>query len=139
MKTFPIFDKFHFFRHWNRKANYKTDRFAAFFEFLEYFNEKSLQHMAPGDYLSLDETLYGMRNQICFEANKPHKYGLLFQSINAARLPYNFCCIPYSGKPENKTNFMSKVQRSSTVWNDAIVVIRGWPKYIDEFYYLSPE
>ena len=24
-------------------------------------------------------------------------------------------------------------------WNDAKVVISGWPKYIDELYYLQPE
>ena len=34
-----------------RQTNYKTDGFAAFLEFLEYFNEKSVQHMSPGDYL----------------------------------------------------------------------------------------
>ena len=92
-----------------RATNYKTDRFAAFRE----FNEKSLQHMAPGDYLSLDETLYGMRNQISFKMyipNKPHKYGILLKSMNASRFPYTFCCLPYGGKPEHVENSTYNVQ-----------------------------
>jgi hypothetical protein len=58
--------------------------------------------LIPGDYLSLDETLYHMRTQIGFKQynpNKPAKYGILFKSINAARYPYNFIAAPYSGKP----------------------------------------
>ena len=96
-----------------RAINYGSDRFAAFREFIEDFNQKSLEHMAPGDYLSLDETLYSMRNQIGFRIyipNKPHKYGILFKSINAARFPYTFCCLPYSGKPDNIENAPYYVQ-----------------------------
>ena len=58
--------------------------------------------LAPGDYLSLDETLYPMRTQISFEQfnpSKPVKYGLLFKSVNAARYHYTFMSSPYSGKP----------------------------------------
>lgn len=96
-----------------RRENYKKDRFAAFRELMEDFNEKCLRFMAPGDYLSLDETLYGMRNQVMFKifiANKPHKYGLLFKSINAARYPYTFCSMPYCGKPEDIENATHFVQ-----------------------------
>ena len=78
-----------------RVAHYKMDRFAAFREFIEYFNKNSLDHMA------------GMRSQISFKtyiANKPHKYGILFKSINAARFPYIFCCLPYCGKGEQTDN-----------------------------------
>ena len=96
-----------------RAINYESDRFAAFRQFIEYFNQKSLEHMAPGDYLSLDETLYSMRNQISFKIyipNKPHKYGISFKSINAARFPYTFCCMPYSGKPHDTKNAPYYVQ-----------------------------
>ena len=58
--------------------------------------------LAPGDYLSLDETVYPMRTQISFKQfnpSKPAKYGLLFKSVNAARYPYTFISSPYSGKP----------------------------------------
>ena len=41
---------------------------------------------APGDYLSLDETLYHMRT-------------LLFKSVNAERYLYTFISSSYSGKP----------------------------------------
>ena len=58
--------------------------------------------LAPGDCLSLDETLYPMRTQIFFKQfnpSKPAKYGLLFKSVIAARYPYTFILSPYSGKP----------------------------------------
>jgi len=58
--------------------------------------------LVPGDYLSLDETLYPMRTQISFKQynpNKPAKYGLLLKAINAARYPYTFIAAPYCGKP----------------------------------------
>ena len=58
--------------------------------------------LAPGNYLSLDETLYSMRMQILFKQFNPSKlakYGLLFKYVNAARYPYNFISSPYSGKP----------------------------------------
>ena len=58
--------------------------------------------LAPGHYLSLDETLYPIRTQILFKqfnSSKPVKYGLLFKSVNAARYRYTFISSPYSGKP----------------------------------------
>ena len=58
--------------------------------------------LTPGDYLSLDETLYSMRMQISFKQFNPSKlakYGLLFKYVNAARYPYTFISSPYSGKP----------------------------------------
>ena len=47
--------------------------------------------LAPGNYLSLDETLYSMQTQISFKQfnpSRPAKYGFLFKSVNAARYPY---------------------------------------------------
>ena len=61
--------------------------------------------LTPGDYLSLDESLYPMRAQISFKQfnlSKPGKYGLLFKSVNAARYPYTFISSPYTGKPTEK-------------------------------------
>ena len=58
--------------------------------------------LAPGDYLSLDETLYPMRTQISFKQfnpSKPAKYGFLFKSVNAPRFAYTFISSSYSGKP----------------------------------------
>ena len=92
-----------------RAINYESNRFAAFRQFIEYFNQKSLEHMAPGDYLSLDKTLYSTRNQISLK-KKPHKYGILLKSINSARFPYTFCSMPYSGKPDDNKNAPYYVQ-----------------------------
>ena len=85
-----------------RDDRWKTDRFAAFREFFEVFIEEFCTCLAPEDYLSLDETLYPMRNQISFRQynpNKPAKYGMLFKSINTARYSYTFVAAPYCGKP----------------------------------------
>ena len=52
--------------------------------------------------MTIDETLYPMRNQIAFKQynpDKPATYGLLFKSINCARYPYTYQSHVYSGKP----------------------------------------
>ena len=75
-----------------RNERWKKDRFAAFRDFFECFNTQCMLVLSPGDYLSLDETLYPMRTQIAFKQfnpSKPSKYGLLFKSINAARYAYS--------------------------------------------------
>ena len=92
-----------------RDDRWKKDRFAAIRQFFEDFNDRYMLCLIPGDFLSLDETLYPMRTQIGFKQynpNKPAKYGLLFKSVNAARYPYNFIATPYCGKPvEEGGNF----------------------------------
>ncbi|XP_020896597.1 piggyBac transposable element-derived protein 3 [Exaiptasia diaphana] len=85
-----------------RAERWNSDRFAAFREVFEKFNTQCGKVIIPDDYLSLDETLYPMRNQVSFKQfnpSKPAKYGLLFKSINAARYPYTFIVTPCSGKP----------------------------------------
>lgn len=85
-----------------RRDSWSSDRFAAFRELFEMFNAQCSKAISPGDYLSLDETRYPMRNQVSFKQfnpSKPAKYGLLFKSINATRYPYTFITAPYSGKP----------------------------------------
>ena len=85
-----------------RDERWNEDRFAAIRELFESFNNECMSCLVPGDYLSLDETLYPMRTQISFKQfnpSKPAKYGLLYKSINAARYPYTFIATPYCGKP----------------------------------------
>ena len=70
-------------------------------EFFEKFNNQFMLVLEPGDYLSLDETLYPMRTQLSFQqfnSSKPANNGLLFKSVNAAIYPYAFISSPYSGK-----------------------------------------
>jgi hypothetical protein len=86
-----------------RDERWKKDRFAAMRDVFEIFNQECMSCLVPGDYLSLDETLYPMRTQVSFKMynpNKPAKYGLLLKAINAARYPYTFNAAPYCGKPE---------------------------------------
>ena len=47
-----------------RDERWRKDRFAAFRSFFESFNRNCMTCLAPGDYLSLDETLYPMRTQM---------------------------------------------------------------------------
>jgi hypothetical protein len=86
-----------------RDDRWKQDRFAAIRDIFESLNFECMSCLVPSDYLSLDETLYPMRNQICFKQynpKKPAKYGLLFKAINAARYPYTYIASPYCGKPQ---------------------------------------
>ena len=46
---------------------WKKDRFTAIRVFFEKFNNQCMLVLAPGDYLSPDETLYPMRTQISFK------------------------------------------------------------------------
>ena len=65
-----------------RTQLWETDRFAAVKEIWEIFNSNFSKHVAPSEYLSIDETLYPMRQQIAFRQynpNKPHRYGLLLK------------------------------------------------------------
>ena len=71
-------------------------------EVFEVFIFDYMSCLVPGDYLSLDKTLYPMSTQISFKEynpNKPAKYGLLLKAINAASYPYTFTAAPYCGKP----------------------------------------
>ena len=84
-----------------RDKRWNEDRFAALRELFESFNNECMSCLVPGDYLSVDETLYQMRRQISFNQfnpSKPVKYDLL-GSINAARYPYTFIATPYCRKP----------------------------------------
>ena len=47
-----------------REEKWKFDLFTAIHKFFELFNLNCLKHVVPSEYLSLDETLYPMRNQI---------------------------------------------------------------------------
>ena len=90
-----------------RTDRWKRDRFAAFREFFELFNENCSRYITPGEFLSIDETLYPMRHQIAFRQynpDKPAKYGMLFKSLNAAGFPYLHRTIVYSGRPEGEPN-----------------------------------
>ena len=85
-----------------RAERWKKERFTAIREFFGKFNNQCMLVLAPDDYLSLDKTLHPMRTQISFKQfnpSKPAKYSLLFQSVNAARYPYTFISLPYSGNP----------------------------------------
>ena len=90
-----------------RTQRWVYDRFTAIRDVFESFNHNCSSCIVPGDFLSLDETLYPMKTRIGFKQfnpNKPAKYELLFKSINACRYPYTFRTAPYVGKPKNHSN-----------------------------------
>ena len=87
-----------------RPECWEADCFAAIRKVFELFNESCGRALIPDDLLSIDETLYPMRNRVSFKQfnpNKPAKYGLLFKSTNSARYPYSFASAPYCGKPKS--------------------------------------
>ena len=86
-----------------RVASWPFDRFAAIRTLFETFNQNCLKHVIPSEFLSIDETLYPMRNQVAmkqYNPNKPAKYGLLFKSLNDGRFPYTYNSLVYAGKPQ---------------------------------------
>ena len=88
-----------------RTERSEADRFAANRKVFELFNQNCGRALIPDDLLSIDETLYPMRNRVSFKQfnqNKPAKHGLLFKSINGARHPYSFVSAPYCGKPKSE-------------------------------------
>ena len=88
-----------------RTESWEADRFAAIRKVFEMFNQNCGRALIPDDLLSIDETLYPMRNRVSFKqfnTNKPAKYGLLFKSINGARYLYSFVSAPYCGKPKSE-------------------------------------
>ena len=65
------------------------------------FNGNCSKHLVPGEYLSLDETLYPTRNHSSFKQynpSKPAKYGMLLTSLNDSRLNYMYRSMVYAGK-----------------------------------------
>ena len=99
-------------------TRWQHDRFAAFCESFEEFNENCGKFLVPDDYLLLDETLYPMRTQISFKQfnpSKPAKYGMVYKSINACRYPFTFSTAVYSGKPKAELPSYYTPETSQTV------------------------
>ena len=87
------------------ERKWQSDRFAAFREFLEDFNERCARMRNPSEYLSIDETLYPYRGNVKFRQynpSKPARYGLLYRSISDSRVPYTYFTLAYAGKPESQ-------------------------------------
>ncbi len=85
-----------------RSQRYHQDRFAACRELFEVFNVNCRSHFVPDDFLAVDETLYPCRNKVSikqYNKSKPAKYGILFKSLNAVRVPFTFTTSVYAGKP----------------------------------------
>lgn len=85
-----------------RNKRFQGDRFAAIRNIFEMFNNNCSKALQPNEYLTIDETLYGCRNQVSFRqynASKPEKYGILFKSINSVDFAYTHRAVVYSGKP----------------------------------------
>ena len=97
-----LFSKTSFDDFETRAERWKKGRFAAIRNIFEKFNNNYGKSIIPDDLLSIDETLYSMRNKVEFKQfnpNKPAKYALLFKRINASRYPYSFVSAPYCRKP----------------------------------------
>ena len=56
-----------------RVASWSFDRFASIRISFESFNRNCLKHVIPSGYLSIDKTLYPMRNQGSMKQSNPNK------------------------------------------------------------------
>ena len=84
-----------------RLKRFSHNRFAEIRPLFEQFNERRSSVLQPDEFLTIDETLYGCKNQISFKqynSSKPQKYGLLLKSINSVQYPFTFRVAVYSGK-----------------------------------------
>ena len=91
----------------SRPEKLESDRFAAFREFLEKFNDNCSRYLTPGQFEFIDVTLYPISHQIAFcqyNPDKPAKYRLKFKSLSAAGLPFLHCTVAYAGKPQGDPN-----------------------------------
>ena len=106
MKRFQFLCRFLAFDDFTtRRERWQSDRFAAFREFLEDFNERCAWMRNPSEYLSIDETLYPYRGNVKFRQynpSKPARYGLLYRSISDSHVPYTYFTLAYAGKPESQ-------------------------------------
>ena len=102
-----------------KTERWKKGRFAAIRNIFEKFNNNCGKSIIPDDLLSIDETLYPMRNKVVFKQfnpNKPAKYGLLFKSINASRYTVGEPTEEYKpGTFEVTKHMVSKLQRYTTL------------------------
>ena len=87
-----------------RGERFKTDKFAAFRDIFEAWNELCALAVNPGDFVTIDECLYACRNQIGFKTfnpNKPSKYGINIKCLNEVSFPYTYRSEVFAGKPDN--------------------------------------
>lgn len=84
-----------------REERKKIDKFAAFREFWELFNQNCSAFYTASEYVTVDETILSFRGKCPFKMYnpaKPDKYGMKIVSLCDART-FFFCGgIPYIGK-----------------------------------------
>ena len=85
-----------------RTQLWETDRFGSVRKIWEIFNSIFSKHVAPSEYLSIDDKLFSMRQQSTFRQynpNKLHRYGLLLKSLNDEKFPYTYKAVLHPSKP----------------------------------------
>ena len=87
-----------------REARKRTDRFAPIRELFESWNNNCSSTVNIGDFYTIDECLYALRNPLTFKVynpNKPGKYGINIKCLNEVLFAYTYRSEPFAGKPEN--------------------------------------
>ena len=94
-----------------RDERWRKDRFAAFRSFFKSFNRNCMTCLAPGDYLSLDDTLYPMRTQIGFRQynpNKPYTFNAIHSMLHLTLENQSMKVDPITYKEPNQTQYWLK-------------------------------
>ena len=82
---------------------FRKDKFAAMRSFFECWNSRCTKTVNPGDFVTIDECLYGCRNQLGFKTynpNKASKYGINLKCLNKVAFPYTYHSEVFAGRPE---------------------------------------
>ena len=80
----------------SRYERWKANRFTAFRDIFEKFNNNCAKNMALDDFLAIDGTLYQTQGGASFKTynkDKPAKYGLNFRSLGSSRHPFVYYTI----------------------------------------------
>jgi hypothetical protein len=91
----------------DRNERWRHDRLAAIRHLFEVIVDRWASPIIPDEYLTIDETLYNLYNQVQFKVynkGKPQKYGVNFKSLNSVSYPYTYCSHVYAGKPVDTPN-----------------------------------
>lgn len=115
----------------DREDRRSEDKFTAFREFFDEFNQHCAELRIPSELLAIDETLYPYRGKVSmrqYNPNKPAKYGILYRSLSDSTLPYTYNTLPYAGKPSVITERSQYVTGTDnyTKW-----LVKGAERFVD--------
>ena len=100
-----LLGRLRFENHAVKRRKWKNDRFAAFRDVFEMFNENCSRYLWPSANGCIDESLVPMRIRSlmrCYIKTKPARYGLQYRSYCEVAFPYTYSSVVMAGKPDDE-------------------------------------